>query len=346
VEVNEDLSREREGSAVFTAGWGGTSPNDPEPGPDLLSTDLELADIEMCDEVHEDLYGFGFGGGKVCATDPNGDSDACFGDSGGPLYTTIEPQEQVLIGLVSHGDPECVDTHPGLYTQVAAYKCWLEGLEVPGITSVDGPCQATPFAPVKQARGGIGNSGVCFPEDATVELESGVRRTMKDLRIGDVVRTGPATFEPVFYFSHRDFDATGADYVEIVLEDHSSLTLTANHLLPVVGGDLLPAGEVRAHETQLFSSQREPKTVVQINMVAARGLFNPHTASGEIVVNGVTASCMTTYLPRSVATLLLLPERMIYEKFGFSLYGSLLDVHRPPVIDWFASSVSRWAHLL
>ena len=66
-------------------------------------------------------------------TQPFG-ADACFGDSGGPLFiaqgnTTLEQSANgdVLVGLTSYGSGACNSrTDPGAYTDVSAYSSWIE----------------------------------------------------------------------------------------------------------------------------------------------------------------------------------------------------------------------------
>ena len=54
----------------------------------------------------------------------NATQDACFGDSGGPLY--VEQQNsKVMVGIVSFGEAEnCAATYPTVYTRVSAFHDW------------------------------------------------------------------------------------------------------------------------------------------------------------------------------------------------------------------------------
>lgn len=47
-----------------------------------------------------------------------------------------------------------------------------------------------------------------------------------------------------------------------------------------------------------------------------RGLYNPHTISGTIVVDGIVASCYTTFMNPLLAHSLLAPLRLIFRTFG------------------------------
>ena len=56
------------------------------------------------------------GESTICAGHDAGTGDACNGDSGGPLF---DRENQVLVGLTSYGDAECVSESPGVYARIA-----------------------------------------------------------------------------------------------------------------------------------------------------------------------------------------------------------------------------------
>lgn len=62
-----------------------------------------------------------------CAGYDNNDSDvdidSCSGDSGGPVFTTLDG-EITLVGLVSWGSSTCSE-HPGVYTKVSNLRSWI-----------------------------------------------------------------------------------------------------------------------------------------------------------------------------------------------------------------------------
>ncbi|XP_034948279.1 polyserase-2-like [Chelonus insularis] len=59
--------------------------------------------------------------GQICAAYPEGGKDACQGDSGGPL--TIDGR---LAGIVSWGNGCARPGYPGVYTEVASYRDWID----------------------------------------------------------------------------------------------------------------------------------------------------------------------------------------------------------------------------
>jgi secreted trypsin-like serine protease len=89
----------------------------------LFETDVAMVADEDC-EASYNLTGGGFENDTmVCAGEPYGVKDACFGDSGGPLMVAGEGDLSsgtlVQVGVVSWGFLCGVPTQPGVYSRVA-----------------------------------------------------------------------------------------------------------------------------------------------------------------------------------------------------------------------------------
>ncbi|CAB9499420.1 Desert hedgehog protein [Seminavis robusta] len=167
-------------------------------------------------------------------------------------------------------------------------------------------------------------SGVCFSGIDTVEVESRGRIPMKDLKVGDLVRSGPSKsdWEPIYGFGHLH-PTKSAAYLQIHTEgNRTPLELTGNHLIysvvqSTLESKLIPAAQLKpgdfvevvevisegdneaVHDVHLHSV-----TVTKITKVKRRGLYMPLTPSGRILVNGVVSSCyvsLNAELPPSVA---------------------------------------------
>lgn len=102
-------------------GWGQTTPT---PGGDGGSDTLQELDVSVVDPAGCE------GGGidaetELCTENPNGDSGACYGDSGGPQIAK-EDEKWVLIGDTSRsgGSQECA-VEPSIYTNTVAHLDWV-----------------------------------------------------------------------------------------------------------------------------------------------------------------------------------------------------------------------------
>jgi secreted trypsin-like serine protease len=102
-------------------GWGQTTP---EPGGDNGSDTLQELDVSVVDPA-------GCAGGQIdaeielCTENPNGDSGACYGDSGGPQIAK-EGEEWVLIGDTSRsGGSQTCAKEPSIYTNTVAHTDWV-----------------------------------------------------------------------------------------------------------------------------------------------------------------------------------------------------------------------------
>jgi secreted trypsin-like serine protease len=103
-----------------------------EPVGALFQTDVPRVSDSQCQQSY-DLTGGGFyAGTMLCAGQPYGVEDACYGDSGGPLMApasgTLDSGPLVQVGLVSWGFLCGVPTQYGVYSRVADRPLydWIE----------------------------------------------------------------------------------------------------------------------------------------------------------------------------------------------------------------------------
>lgn len=161
------------------------------------------------------------------------------------------------------------------------------------------------------------SSAACFPADALVELMDGNTIAMASLRVGDMVKVAADRFSQVVMFTHR---LTEGDFEFVSLQVASSavksaeLQLSAGHYLNV-NGELKAAQSVQVGDV-VNMGDGSSAAVVRVSSVVSRGLFNPQTADGNIVVNGVSASTYTTAVKPAVAHSLLWPVRQLFRATG------------------------------
>ncbi|KAJ8031316.1 Tissue-type plasminogen activator [Holothuria leucospilota] len=101
------------------AGWGKKS--ETVQTTKLLYANLSLTNNSEC----EDMWNNFDSSTMLCAGSL--ESDACMGDSGGPLYCTKEnSKEPEVVGIVSFGVSICEPSITGVYVKVSAYNEWIK----------------------------------------------------------------------------------------------------------------------------------------------------------------------------------------------------------------------------
>lgn len=108
---------------VTVYGWGKTKDVEGDaPAADTYKFDLTVAPNDFCAR----LDGFSqqnIPASVFCAADPR--QKTCRGDSGGPVLDALGN----VIGIVSWGKDRCADDgEPGVYTRVASYAGWIDGV--------------------------------------------------------------------------------------------------------------------------------------------------------------------------------------------------------------------------
>lgn len=148
----------------------------------------------------------------------------------------------------------------------------------------------------------------CFPSHSTVQLESGEIRRIDSLSIGDRVLVGSGLYSTIFMFTHKVSDLV-SPFVFIITQSGAKLSLTKGHYL-YANDVLVPAGNVVIGDF-LMLGDGTFSSVVSVDVTSARGLFNPQTEHGDIVVDGVVASTFTTALEPALAHGILAPFRFL-----------------------------------
>ena len=154
----------------------------------------------------------------------------------------------------------------------------------------------------------------CFPGDAQVYLDNHEVVAMHTLKVGQHVLDNGHKSSSVFMFSHRDPHVV-ASFVRVKYwnaHDNVTNTLTASHghyvwtnlglrtMIELEVGDSL----LDAHGTLLG--------ITAIAQVTSKGLYNPHTLSGTLVVDGILVSSYTRAIQPQTAHSTLSFVRALY----------------------------------
>lgn len=153
------------------------------------------------------------------------------------------------------------------------------------------------------------DDNVCFPASATVSLRGGMTKRMEDIVIGDEVLVSADTYSTVFMFTHRSA-GVAYTFVRLSCDGGVKLSLTAGHFL-YVNGALSMAGDVQVGDTVTLG-EGGTRVVRQKAYVREKGLYNPQTLHGDIVVDGVVASTYTKSIMPDMAHGLLTPLRWVW----------------------------------
>lgn len=163
----------------------------------------------------------------------------------------------------------------------------------------------------------------CFTPESTAQLESGARKELSKLAVGDRVLSmdsnGRAVYSEVILFMDRNLDQMET-FVQLHTDGGAVLTVTPAHLITVWQPERQQLNFVFADriEEQNYvlvhdaSGELRPQRVLRVSSVQQRGVVAPLTREGTIVVNSVAASCYAVISSQSLAHWGLAPMRLWY----------------------------------
>lgn len=148
-----------------------------------------------------------------------------------------------------------------------------------------------------------------------VQLHNGAFKQMQELDVGDRVHVGHGIFSKVFMFTHR---VPSGMYTFMYLHSAATggpLVLSPGHFL-FINGEMKTARESRVGDL-LTLADGTTSAITCITFGKERGLYNPQTVNGRIVVNGVIVSTYTTAISPGTGHALLTPLRYLSQFSGY-----------------------------
>jgi len=166
----------------------------------------------------------------------------------------------------------------------------------------------------------VRRSFACFPEDSTMQLESGEQKLIQDLKVGDSVSSRYG-FSEVYTFLDRRTEETALFNKFSFLNQNDevqAVSMTPEHLILasregqaakfVLSSDVV-VGDYIYHKNA--AGVTVPVVVSQKESVEARGLYTPATLDGTVVVNGVVSSSYAI-VSHEVSHMVLAPLRFLH----------------------------------
>ena len=194
-------------------------------------------------------------------------------------------------------------------------------------------------------------SGGCFPGFASVILEDGQRKMVKDLKVGNRVLTaddeGNIVSSEFLMFIDRDPKTIREFYVFETEEPRSTLRLTPAHLVfvtnngtgsdttAVFASNVTPGQKVLVVDDAL--EHLKAVTVQRIFVEEYEGSYAPVTSHGTIIIDQVLVSCYAVIEDHKWAHWAFAPVRVVHA-FMF-LTGLLKEREYPPTRDgihWYS----------
>ena len=184
----------------------------------------------------------------------------------------------------------------------------------------------------------------CFPSHALVTLRGGTKIPIARLRVGDLMESEPGIFSPVLLHTHAD---TQANTMFLVLRTRqgSQIAASPGHYLLTGDGRFRFAGHFHVHDQVRTASGLD--YVASVRRAIYRGLHNPQTASGKLLVAvgsdapAVQASTYTTAVLPSAAHAALTPLRALHYTLGITfpaLSACIHSVAESPLLRPFYNS--------
>jgi len=256
------------------------------------------------------------------------DEPGCIGYAHSKAWCVVYgPGVDEGIGTENDGD-WTTDTH--VSTSITGTKV------NPAYICVTGPPRSEPSEPA---------SGYCFSGMMEVETRDLGLVTMKDLSIGDFVRSSSGSFDEVYSFGHRNIKKA-TEYLQLRTTSTKPLEVSKEHMIGVLDEgkiNFIPASSVKIGDT-IPSTTEGAAVVKSITSIWRKGAYAPFTRSGTIIVNNLLASNYIAFEDSSTLTIGGISTGVSYQWIAHAFQS----VHRmaqqvlPINESYNADGVSSW----
>ncbi len=164
------------------------------------------------------------------------------------------------------------------------------------------------------------NSHDCFPASALVSVANQFV-PIENLKIGDIVTTAFNRLSPVYTFTHTERNGM---YTFISMKTQvGTLIASPGHYIYDGNGIPTTASKVMIGD-RLLHSRNGSVTVEKVDIIRAKGLYNPQTLDGRLVVEGFVVSTFTEAIEEPVAQSLLAPLRATFSITSLDFSGGYI----------------------
>lgn len=172
----------------------------------------------------------------------------------------------------------------------------------------------------------------CFPGIGRVHLPDGHEKMMRNIQVGDIVQTGRDEYAGVILLTHNAYDKMG-EFVRLETRCGHTVHVSEGHYVPI-GERLIVAGNIQVGDL-LHLRNGSVSQVRRIGRVVLRGVHNPQTENGWIVVDGVVMSTFTRAIKPAMGMALLVPVKAAF-RVGVRWMGRLLS-------RWLRLGLDEWS---
>jgi hedgehog protein len=181
-----------------------------------------------------------------------------------------------------------------------------------------------------------------------VQTETGERRQLKDLKIGEKIMSvnskGETIYSEVILFLDRNLNQT-REFVQIKTAGGKVIRVTPAHLLLVWLPHKKQTKYVYADKIEEdnyllvnVNNNLEPQRVIEVSATLGRGVIAPLTKEGTVVVDSIAASCYALVNSQSLAHISFMPYRAVNSLLGL-FTNDAPTRSRQNGIHWYAQSL-------
>jgi hedgehog protein len=178
-------------------------------------------------------------------------------------------------------------------------------------------------------------NGGCFTGNSTVRVESGERRRLSELEVGEKVLAeegGKLVYSEVLMFLDRE-ERERRRFLRVMTSSGAEVKLTPSHLIMRrvgTGTEAVFAGRLSPGDTLLVRREGSlvEDAVLSIVSLEEEGVFAPLTRSGTLLVDDVLASCYAVIESQSIAHAVFAPIRL-YDNAAEALLRFYRLISRP-----------------